>query len=247
MARSTKNRLVAAECVGSLVVFILVLVLIFAFVLKKHRGELAIGGNSYVVELPFLVKFAALIERQQFFKVWIENVIAPGVDDPEERIDRIFEHLVRFPELSEDFKNKRPLPNIEQHEYYTLIKQYTDNPSDIERVFCVLVTIAGYQAIPFEKEDDGRIVVRIPNSDPKSEKWKFYDFSNKVSNGEVKGIALSEKVKKEVRLIETYWGKLWNGKYTRGDKNIPSRRIAYEIAKYFRAKYISAMNNERLL
>jgi len=220
---------------------------LLALVLINIKGNLVIGEKSYVVKLPILVKFVALIERQQYFKVWIEDVIAPGVDDPEEKIDRIFEHLVRFPGLSEDFKKTRPLPNIEQHEYYTLIKQYTDNPSDIERVFCLLVTIAGYQAIPFKGEDDGRIVVRIPNSDPKSEKWKFYDFRNKVSNGEVKGIALTENVKGEVRSIETYWGKLLKGKYTRGDKNVPSRRLAYEVTRILGARFINAMNNERLL
>jgi len=217
--------------------------IILAAVLITSKGELAIGEKSYVVELPFLVKFVALIERQQYFKVWIEDVIAPGVDDPEERIDRIFRHLVRFPKLSDKVKQKRPLPNIEQHEYHTLIKQYTDNPSDIERVFCLLVTIAGYQAIPFEKENDGRVVVRIPKSD----KWKYYHLRKKVPNEKVKGIALTKKVKNEMRSIETYWGKLWNGKYTRGDMNVPSRRLAYEVTRILGAEFISAMNNERLL
>lgn len=213
-----------------------------ALVLIKEQGKLAIGEKSYDVDLPILVKFAAIKERHEYFTMWIDDVITRGVHDPEERIDKIFEILVRFPGMPENITNAG-LSNIEQHEYYTLIKQYSGNPSDIERLFCLLVTIAGYQAIPFEGEADGRVVVRIPKSD----KWKYYDLRNKVSNGDVKGIALTEKVKNEVRSIDTYWGKLWNRKYTRGDKNIPSRRIAYEVTKILGAKYIRAMNNERLL
>lgn len=215
----------------------------FGFALIQDQGEMVIGRTIYDVDLPIFVKFAALKERQEYFNVWINNVITKGILDPEERIDKIFEFLIRFPEMPDNITNAGLL-NIEQHEYYTLIKQYSGNPSDIERVFCLLVTIAGYQAIPFEGEADGRVIVRIPESD----KWKHYDLRNKVLNGDVKGIALTEKVKDEVRSIDTYLGKLWNGKYTRGDKNVPSRRIAYELRKkILGAKYISAMNNERLI
>ena len=91
--------------------------------------------------------------------------------------------------------------NVEQHEYYTLIKQY-GSVSEKVRTFCLLVTAAGYQAVPFRSEADGRVIVRIPATDT----WLKYDVKNKKAGKEVEGIELSDEVKNGIRAVDTWIG-----------------------------------------
>lgn len=215
----------------------ILLLFVFLFLIKQ-KSDISIGGreNGVLVSLPILVKLMALKEREECFKVWINEIIARSVHDPEEKIDRIFDFLCRF----EGFKNEKfPVGgNVEQHEYYTLIKQYSANSSDLIRVFCVLVSVAGYQAIPFKGEADGRVIVRIPSSD----EWLYYDLKNRTSKDKVEGIHLGEDVKKEMRAMDCFLRKKG---HTRGDKNLLNRRIVIELLKS--SPYVTAVDDNKLI
>ncbi|GEM_PF-6288048 len=198
----------------------------------QQDSEMDIGGKNNQIPLPVLVKIMALKEREVYFKWWIDKVVAPDISDPEEKIGKIFEFLCRF----EGFKNEKfPVGgNVEQHEYYTLIKQYSANPSDLVRVFCVMVTIAGYQAVPFVGEENGKVIVRIPSSD----KWFCYDLKNKTSKDKVQ---LEEEVKEKIRKMSSFFAR--NG-HTRGEKNLFGRRIMIEL---MRSPYVRAVDNHDLI
>lgn len=209
--------------------------------LKPDSGNIAVAGKpSLEYRLPLLVKLAALRERQIYFKAWINK----GINLPEDKIDEIFNYICNLEEIPETLKNK----NVEQHEYYTLIKQY-GNISEKVRTFCLLTTVAGYQAMPFLNEADGRIVVRIPSLD----KWLKYNIKNKKKGDEVEGIQLSDKVKNDIRVISGF-KKVWKKEYTRGDINILFYRFTYEIDSFL-AKfkifgspyYIDAVSNDSLI
>ena len=232
------------KCIVSISPWVLILFFAFGFLVQEH-GKIQIGRKACYVSLPVFIKLAALKEREEYFKVWVEEIIAPGVRKPEEKIDKIFNLLIRFEGVPQSVQAVG-IGDIEQHEYYTLIKQYIGKGSDPVRVFCLLVTASGYQAIPFQSEDDGRVVVRIPTQD----KWLYYDLRNKVTGSEVGGIELSEEVKQDIRSMDTWLKKTINRKFTRGDMNLLSRRFLFELQKklpFLRPVYIRAVSNKELV
>jgi hypothetical protein len=210
--------------------------------LYSDHSTIYIDGKLYSFDLPVAIKLIALQERERYFNVWIDEIIAPGVQAPEEKVNKIFEWIASFKERPEDFRS------IEQHEYYILINQY-GSTNHLVRVFCLLVTVAGYQAIPFKSEADGRVIVRIPGAD---EKWLRYDLKNKTSGKEVRDIELSDEVKRDIRAIDTVIKKFWQRRYTRGDKNVLVNRIFFEILKKLKRlglspEYIAALKNNEML
>jgi len=148
--------------------------------------------------LPLLVKLAALRERQVYLQAWLNQRIAPGIQDPQKKTDALFAHISGLENVPKSISDKG---NVEQHEYYTLIKQY-GSVSEKVRTFCLLVTAAGYQAVPFRSEADGRVIVRIPATDT----WLKYDVKNKKAGKEVEGIELSDEVKNGIRAVDTWIG-----------------------------------------
>jgi hypothetical protein len=214
---------------------------IAALVLLSDEGEIALGKGKKPVkyQLSLLVKLAALRERQVYLRAWLDQRIAPGLQDPKEKIDALFAHISALENVPKSIKDKG---NVEQHEYYTLIKQY-GSISEKVRTFCLLVTVAGYQAIPFRSEADGRVIVRIPATDT----WLQYDVKNKKARKDVAGIELSDEVKNGIRAIDTWIEKVLRRRYTRGDRNILGYRISFEAErKVFGAACISAVTNEKI-
>jgi hypothetical protein len=216
--------------------FIVTIIPIIILFLIQGRSEITIDDQPYYPKLPIGIKLIALHERKLYFDAWLDKIIAPNIKAPEKKVDKVFEWVAGFKELN-GFRN------IEQHEYYTLINQY-GHTNHLVRVFCLLVTVAGYQAIPFVGENDGRVIVRIPGTD---EKWLKYDLGKKTSGKEVMGIKLSDELKQNIRSIDTTFKKLWNRKYTRGDKNLLLTRIFFEICKWLPTKEDIAVDNEKFL
>lgn len=217
-----------------------IVLLIYLLFLRPHHSRISIDGTPYNFQLSVATKLMALREREKYFSVWIDQIIAPDIQAPEEKLKKIFDWIDNLKEPPKGFSN------IEQHEYYILINQYGCTNHRV-RVFCVLVTVAGYQAIPFQNEADGRVIVRIPGTD---EKWLECDLKNKIPPGkEIRGIELSKKVREDIRAIDTVFKKFWERKYTRGDQNILVNRIVFEVLKLFglSPKYIDALNNNTLL
>lgn len=237
-----------AEVTKSIFKFIWKYILPFCFVvtiilfLIPGRSEINIDGRSYYFNLPIAIKLIALQERKIYFDAWLDKIIAPNIKAPEKKVDKIFEWVAGF-------KERKDSHNIEQHEYYTLINQYGDT-HQLVRVFCLLVTVAGYQAFPFLGEDDGRVIVRIPGTD---EKWLKYNLGKKTSGKKLTDIKLSDKLKRNIRSIDTTFKKLCNKKYTRGDKNLLLTRIFFEIFNWLPIKdtkdniEIKAIDNDKYI
>jgi len=214
---------------------------IAALVVFSDEGEIALGKRKEPIkhQLSLLVKLAALRERQVYLQAWLNQRIAPGIQDPEKKIDALFAHISALEKVPKGINDRG---NVEQHEYYTLIKQY-GSVSEKVRTFCLLVTVAGYQAVPFQSEADGRVVVRIPATDT----WLNYDVKNKKTGKEVEGIELSDEVKNGIRAIGTWIEKVLRRQYTRGDRNILGYRISFEVERLlFGAACISAVTNEKI-
>lgn len=233
-----------------LIIICLAFNLLLLFV-PTTSGTVSVGSKLLNYELSYLVKFAALLERQVYFLTWLDQVIASGIEDPEEKIDKIFEWMSKIEEVPASIMDK--FGNVEQHEYYTLIKRY-GNTSEKVRTFCLLVTVAGYQAVPFQGEEDGRVIVRIPASDT----WLEYDLENKRSKEDVVGIKLSEKVKKTITAFDSWPKKIYHPKYTRGDLNILPYRILFLFQKVVHriltyvvelraVTYIAAVTNDKII
>lgn len=205
------------------IIIYLVLNLMLLFV-PTTSGTVAVGNKLLKYELAYLVKLAALRERQVYFQAWLDQIIASGLQDPEEKIDKIFEWVSGITAVPASLMDN--FGNVEHHEYYTLIKRY-GLTSEKVRTFCLLVTIAGYQAVPFQGEADGRVIVRIPVSDT----WLVYDLKNRRLREDVVGVHLSDRVKKAIRAFDSWSKKIYRREYTRGDLNIPANRILYLVQK----------------
>ncbi len=208
----------------SIVGAVILIVTLILFLLSS-AGEIAVGRKSVAFDLSYLVKLAALRERQVYFLTWYDKIIAPDVSDPQVKLNRIFRWIAEFSDVPQAVEAH----NVEQHEYYTLIKQY-GNVSEKVRVFCLILTIAGYQAIPFNGEADGRVIVRIPSVEKSgASKWFKYNFKTKRVGDQVRGINLSENVQNYLESVDTLAEKLLRPAYTRGEKNIPSHRVLCKL------------------
>lgn len=141
-------------------------------------------SNSYMFydenisfKLPFLIKFASLIEREQSYRAYIDKVIDVK-DSDKVKIEKIFNSIKDFPTLSELQDSQEGLPhkykfrNTIQHEYQVLIKQH-GQPGEQALNFCNLMAIAGYPASPVYKHT-ALVIVR---SDP--ENFLYFDFDKK--------------------------------------------------------------------
>lgn len=188
-----------------------------------REGKIAVGGQSFKYPLSALVQLAALRERQVYFQTWLDQIIGPGIQDPEEKINLVFRYVSELDDVPKGVGKKA---NVEQHEYYTLVKQYGTTSEKI-RTFCLLLTVAGYQAVPFQSEADGRVIVRIPATDT----WLKYDLKNGRAKKEVEGAELSDEVKYGIRATDNGFKKLWHKKYTRGDLSIVTYRALFEAQK----------------
>ena len=233
-----------------LIITCLVLILMLLYV-PTTSGTVAVGSKRVKYELSYLVKIAALRERQVYFQAWLDQIIASGIQDPEEKINKIFDWVSGITAVPASLMDN--FGNVEQHEYYTLIKRY-GLTSEKVRTFCLLVTVAGYQAVPFQGEPDGRVIVRIPVSDT----WLEYDLKNQRLKEDVVGVHLSDKVKKAITAFDSWSKKIYRREYTRGDLNIPTNRILYLFQKVilrivtyvvaFRGvTYVVAVNNDKLI
>jgi len=209
----------------TLEIFHVASIILLLLYFPTSTGEIAVGSKSGDYKLSFLAKLAALRERQVYFQTWHDKIIAPDVSDPQVKVNKIFRWIADFPNVPQKIKTR----NLEQHEYYTLIKQY-GCVSEKVRAFCILLTIAGYQAIPFNGENDGRVIVRNPSAKQNgASKWFKYHFKTKKMGDDVQGINLSKKVQEYLESVDTFLKTAWYMAYTRGEKNIPSYRVLCKI------------------
>lgn len=216
------------------------LLLLAAMLLPLSKDRISVGNAQFSSPLSWLVKLTSLRARQIYFLTWYREIVAPTVEDPEAKIDATFRWIAEFDDVPTRLKD--PNRNVEQHEYYTLIKQY-GTTSEKVRTFCVLLTIAGHQAVPFDGEADGRVVVRVAGA----EKWLAYDLRNKRAKTAVHGIALSREVKDHLKDVRGLFGKLRRGEYTRGEMNVLAYRVLFEIQKLLGGvTLIDNVSNERV-
>jgi len=193
-----------------------IVVLECVFLFTSGESKVAIDKKVYIVKLPVLVKFVALVEREYYYKAWLNNIIAPGINDPKEKIKKVFEYVQNL--KSQDVITQLGMPNVEQHDYYALIKQY-GTPSEKSRVFCNLMVVAGYQASE-TIEWSGLVIVKAPGE------FLYFDF--KKAGGPLNKQEISERInKKDKELCESELGK----RYLWGDLNIPMRAFTFYLRK----------------
>lgn len=215
--------------------FIIVLML---FILKDEGTiTLATKAKNYnvKVKLPYLIKFAALIEREEYYKVWIDKIIAPGVNNDEERIKLIFNWVNELP--SEEIIDK--IGNVNQHEYYLLIKQYGYTYEKVG-LFCNLMAVAGYPASSIYGFEEGKVIVRIP----KPEKFLYFNFITGKTNPEeiLKQYPQDKQMCEiELRKLSNPINKLIKKKYLWGDLNLSGYRFFYYLQKPLHPEHIKAL------
>ena len=160
---------------------IISLFIVFPLYFLRDKGEISIVNkdreeiHSAETNLPYLIKFAAVIERQHYYKTWVNQIIDPEYTNDEDRINKIFEWVnsIKTQPVVE-------LGNVDQHRYYTLIKQYGELSEKLE-VFCNLMASVGYQASKIYESNQGEVIVRIPEE----EKFLYFDIKYKREDPEI--------------------------------------------------------------
>jgi len=217
--------------------FFILFVLFLIF--KKDEGNIAVvtkaKNYNVKVKLPYLIKFAALREREEYYKTWIDKIIAPDVNNDEERIGLIFNWINELP--SEEIIDK--IGNVNQHEYYLLIKQYGYTYEKVG-VFCNLMAVAGYPASSIYGFEEGKVIVRIP----KPEKFLYFNFITGTTNPEeiLKQYPQDkEKCEIELRKLSNPINKLIRRKYLWGDLSLSGHRFFYYLQKPLKPEHIKAL------
>jgi len=200
-----------------ILIFLCVTIVILECVFLFSNGEdkIAVDKKVYVIKLPVLVKFAALVEREHYYKCWLEKIIAPGVNDPKEKIKKVFEYVQNL--KPQEIITQVGMPNVEQHDYYTLIKQY-GTPSEKSRVFCNLMAVAGFKASE-TIEWSGLVIVKAPGG------FLYFDF--KKAGGSLNQEEISGLSKEDRQFCESELGK----RYLWADLNIPARALMFYFRK----------------
>jgi len=234
-----KNRKLLA--VISVSVFIISIVLSLFLILKKDEENISVDNDSYKVNLPLLIKFAALIEREESYRTWVDEIMSKGITDDEDRINKIFDWINNFPDLSQvqalykNFPKEYVFKNINQHEYYVLIKQYGPLYERIEN-FCNLITVAGYQASKIYGGGTGKVIVRIPNTNPEKEKFLYFDLETGGKNPVGISDSDKEESKRELRRLDNFAKKFMARKYLWADLNVSRYVSIYYLQKLIGSK-----------
>lgn len=225
IAKKTFNLL----CILSFAIVLALVVLI----INKDKGQII--QAEYNFRSSYLTKFAALVERETYYKTWIDKIIAPGITDDKEKIEKIFEWVRAFPALKdvqEKFRGEFNFINTEQHEYYTLIKQYGDL-NDKGRVFCNLMVIAGYPASQIYKDGLGKVIIRIG-----PRKFLYFDLADGERNPDkiFKSDEDRKKCEDELEQSSNIRKKIINNKYLWADLNVGRYTFVYYLQKMLSQK-----------
>jgi len=223
----------------SSVILTVFLLIFFILSIFKDEGGIVVVTTDKIyrakVELPYLIKFAAIIEREGYYRTWVNEIIAPKANNDEERIEHIFNWIKGLP--SEEIINK--LGDVNQHEYYVLVKQYGHIYEKLG-VFCNLMAIAGYPASSIYGHEQGKVIVRIP----KPEKFLYFDFiSGKRNPKEILKRYPQDKEKCEIELrkLSSPINKLIRRKYLWGDLSLSRYRFFYYFQKPLKPEHIKAL------
>lgn len=211
-----------------LIVIICSFILVIGMLLKNDVSMMNDNGKYIYFKLPALVKFCALMEREESYKAWIATMTDTR-DSNEAKIEKIFNQIKDFPrpseleELKEYFPSKYAFRNITQHEYQVLIKQQSEVGEQALN-FCNIMAIAGYLASPIYN-NYGLVVVR---SRPK--KFLYFNFEDRkmVKSGEILANyreIWEKKLTEIAKSSESFWGK----EYLHAYAQIGSHKFWYTI------------------
>lgn len=193
-----------------LIIIICGFILVMGMFLKSDISMMNDNGKYIYFRLPTLVKFSALMEREESYKAWIATMTDIR-DSDEAKIEKIFNQIKDFPrpseleKLKEYFPGKYAFRNITQHEYQVLIKQQGEVGEQALN-FCNIMAIARYPASPIYN-NYGLVIVR---SSPK--KFLYFNFENrKIIKSEEILVNYREIWEKKLTEIaknsESFWGK----------------------------------------
>ncbi len=216
-----------------LVLFVVLLVILFHF--PKQEGYFYIDKKPCRYELPYLVKFAAVAEREEYYKVWLDKVIIPDIKDAESHTGKVvgvFHWINNWVKSYQDVvKSGIISKNVVQHEYYALIKQYDERVEKVN-TFCDLMAVSGYPASQIYDGVDWKVVVKTP------EGFSYFDFmtGETTATRVLKNIKDKQRCEEELNALDGLAKKFYHKKYLWGDLNISRYVFWYYVQKTFLQK-----------
>lgn len=222
-----------------LVLFFVLVVILFHF--PKQEGCFYVDRTPCKYKLPYLVKFAAVVEREEYYKTWLNNVIIPDLKDTvshTQRVVGVFNWINNWVKGYQDIMTTGIVKNVVQHEYYTLIKQYDERVEKV-KTFCNLMAVLGYPASQIYDGVDWKAVVKTP------EGFLYFDFITGETGADnvLKQITDKEGCEEELSALDTLAKKFYHKKYLWGDLNVSRYAFWY----YFQRACLQKPGHVRFL
>jgi hypothetical protein len=195
---------------------------------KVDISTINYNGKYICLKLPKLVKFAALMEREEEYKAWIVTMIDTK-DSNEAKIKKIFNQIKDFPTPSELEKLKENLPSkygiidIAQHEYQVLIKQYGQHGEQALN-FCNLMAIIECPASPVSMPT-ALVIVRSS-----LDNFLYFDFDRRkmIKSGEIPD-SYRKIIEKKLNELDKSSRNFFGGDYLHGYAQISWYRFQYLV------------------